>query len=69
LSRGERIEALWRYVPAQFPKEATAFLSLLTGRSKLLYERLDEIGTNVAVIYPTAGLGLPRIKDDKITQL
>ena len=31
---------------------------------KLLYERLDEIGTDFGVIYPTAGLGLPRIKDD-----
>ena len=30
---------------------------------KLLYERLDEIGTDFAVIYPTAGLGL-LIKDD-----
>jgi hypothetical protein len=32
---------------------------------RLLYERLDEIGTDFAVIYPTAGLGLPRIKDDE----
>ena len=32
---------------------------------KLLYERLDEIGADLAVIYPTAGLGLPRIKDDR----
>jgi len=31
---------------------------------KLLYERLDEIGSDFAVIYPTAGLGLPRIQDD-----
>jgi predicted TIM-barrel fold metal-dependent hydrolase len=31
---------------------------------KLLYQRLDEIGTDFAVIYPTAGLRLPRIKDD-----
>ena len=31
---------------------------------KLLYERLDEIGTDFAVVYPTAGLRLPRIKDD-----
>ena len=32
---------------------------------KLLYERLDEIGTDFAVIYPTAGpVRLPRIKDD-----
>ena len=32
---------------------------------KLLYERLDEIGTDFAIIYPTAGLRLPRIKDDE----
>ena len=31
---------------------------------RLLYERLDEIGSDFVVIYPTAGLGLPRIKDD-----
>ncbi len=30
----------------------------------LLYERLDEIGSDFAVIYPTAGLRLPRIVDD-----
>jgi predicted TIM-barrel fold metal-dependent hydrolase len=32
---------------------------------KMLYERLDEIGTDFAVIYPTAGLRLPRIKDEE----
>ena len=32
---------------------------------RMLYERLDEIGTDFAVIYPTAGLRLPRIKDDE----
>jgi predicted TIM-barrel fold metal-dependent hydrolase len=32
---------------------------------KMLYERLDEIGIDFAVIYPTAGLRLPRIKDDE----
>jgi hypothetical protein len=31
---------------------------------KLLCERLDEIGSDFALIYPTAGLGLPRIQDD-----
>jgi predicted TIM-barrel fold metal-dependent hydrolase len=31
----------------------------------LLYERLDEIGSDFAIIYPTAGLRLPRIKDDE----
>jgi predicted TIM-barrel fold metal-dependent hydrolase len=29
----------------------------------LLYERLDEIGSDFAIVYPTAGLRLPRIKD------
>jgi len=32
---------------------------------KMLYERLDEIGSDFAVIYPTSGLRLPRIKDDE----
>ncbi len=31
----------------------------------LLYERLDEFGTDFAIIYPTAGLRLPRISDDE----
>jgi predicted TIM-barrel fold metal-dependent hydrolase len=31
---------------------------------KMLYERLDEIGLDFAIVYPTAGLRLPRIKDD-----
>ena len=31
----------------------------------LLYERLDEIGSDFAIIYPTAGLRLPRIVDDE----
>src|SRR5580698_4597741 len=30
---------------------------------KMLYERLDEIGLDFAIVYPTAGLRLPRIKD------
>src|SRR6185369_12043666 len=31
---------------------------------RLLYERLPEFGTDFAIIYPTAGLRLPRIGDD-----
>jgi len=31
---------------------------------RLLYERLDEFGTDFAIIYPTAGLRVPRIGDD-----
>src|SRR5919109_4930876 len=32
---------------------------------RLLYERLPELGTDFAVIYPTAGLRMPRISDDE----
>ena len=32
----------------------------------LLYDRLDEIGSDFAIVYPTAGLRLPRIKDDEV---
>src|SRR5947199_4418220 len=31
---------------------------------RLLYERLDEFGCDFAIIYPTAGLRVPRIGDD-----
>src|SRR3954468_11715398 len=31
---------------------------------KMLYQRLDEIGLDFAIVYPTAGLRRPRIKDD-----
>jgi predicted TIM-barrel fold metal-dependent hydrolase len=32
---------------------------------KMLYDRLDEIGSDFAIVYPTAGLRLPRIVDDE----
>ena len=31
---------------------------------RLLYERLPEFGTDFAIVYPTAGLRMPRIADD-----
>src|SRR5918912_2484199 len=31
---------------------------------KLLYDRLDELGLDFVVVYPTAGLRFPRIQDD-----
>jgi predicted TIM-barrel fold metal-dependent hydrolase len=31
---------------------------------RLLYDRLDELGLDFVVVYPTAGLRLPRIEDD-----
>ena len=32
---------------------------------RLLYDRLDEFGADFSIVYPTAGLRLPRIKDDE----
>jgi predicted TIM-barrel fold metal-dependent hydrolase len=32
---------------------------------RMLYDRLDELGLDFAVIYPTAGLGIARIDDDE----
>ncbi len=32
---------------------------------RMLYDRLDEFGSDFAIIYPTAGLRLPRIADDE----
>ena len=32
---------------------------------KLLYERLDELGLDFCILYPTAGLGLPRLTDPR----
>jgi predicted TIM-barrel fold metal-dependent hydrolase len=31
---------------------------------RLLYDRLDELGLDFVIVYPTAGLRLPRIQDD-----
>src|SRR5437899_6813319 len=33
---------------------------------RLLHERLDETGIDFAVLYPTAGLGAPHIKNDEL---
>jgi len=33
---------------------------------KLLYERLDEIGLDVTILYPSLGLGAPHIDDDEV---
>lgn len=33
---------------------------------KLLYERLDEIGLDFTVVYPTVGLGMPHVEDEEM---
>jgi len=51
--------------PAFWSRQAENTLDRATAMMpRLLYERLEEFGTDFAVIYPTAGLRLPRIGDD-----
>ena len=57
--RGVGMEGFWNRQATNTLDRATAMMP------KMLYERLDEIGSDFAVIYPTAGLRLPRIKDDE----
>src|SRR5678815_3496834 len=51
--------------PAFWSRQAENTLDRATAMMpKLLYERLDELGSDFAIIYPTAGLRVPRISDD-----
>ena len=51
--------------PAFWSRQASNTLDRATAMMpRLLYERLPEIGSDFAIIYPTAGLRVPRIADD-----
>jgi predicted TIM-barrel fold metal-dependent hydrolase len=52
-------EAFWGAPTRNTRDRATAMMP------KLLYGRLDEIGIDFAVMYPTGGLGIPRVHDDE----
>jgi predicted TIM-barrel fold metal-dependent hydrolase len=56
--RGIGMEGYWGRQSTNTRDRATAMMP------RLLYDRLDEIGLDFAVIYPTAGLSIPRIADD-----
>jgi predicted TIM-barrel fold metal-dependent hydrolase len=56
--RGLGMEGFWGRQSTNTRDRATAMMP------RLLYDRLDEIGLDYAVIYPTAGLSIPRIADD-----
>jgi predicted TIM-barrel fold metal-dependent hydrolase len=51
-------QAFWARQAENTLDRATAMMP------RLLYERLDELGLDFVVVYPTAGLRLPRIRDD-----
>src|SRR6266849_4144586 len=57
--RGVAMEGYWTRQSTNTRDRATAMMP------RMLYDRLDEIGIDFGVIYPTAGLGIPRIADDE----
>src|SRR6185312_1825421 len=57
--RGVAMEGYWTRQSTNTLDRATAMMP------RLLYERLNELGIDFGIVYPTAGLGIPRIQDDE----
>ncbi|MBV8193703.1 MAG: amidohydrolase family protein, partial [Alphaproteobacteria bacterium] len=55
--RGVAMEGYWTRQSTNTIDRATAMLP------RMLYDRLDELGIDFGIIYPTAGLSVPRIPD------
>src|SRR5215471_3759832 len=56
--RGVAMEGFWGRQSTNTRDRATAMMP------RMLYERLGELGIDFGIVYPTAGLGIPRIADD-----
>src|SRR5882762_11123191 len=56
--RGMAMEGYWSRQSTNTRDRATAMMP------RMLYDRLDELGIDFGIVYPTAGLGIPRIADD-----
>jgi predicted TIM-barrel fold metal-dependent hydrolase len=56
--RGVAMEGYWTRQSTNTRDRATAMMP------RMLYDRLDELGIDFGIIYPTAGLSVPRIQDD-----
>jgi predicted TIM-barrel fold metal-dependent hydrolase len=57
--RGIAMEGYWSRQSTNTRDRATAMMP------RMLYDRLDELGIDFGIIYPTAGLSIPRIVDDE----
>src|SRR5690349_23432349 len=57
--RGTAMEGYWGRQSTNTRDRATAMMP------RMLYDRLDELGIDFGIVYPTAGLGIPRIADDE----
>ena len=55
---GTAMEGYWGRQSTNTRDRATAMMP------KMLYDRLDELGIDFGIVYPTAGLGIPRIPDE-----
>src|SRR2546428_8580300 len=56
--RGVAMEGFWGRQATNTRDRATAMMP------RMLYDRADELGSDFGIVYPTAGLGIPRIADD-----
>jgi predicted TIM-barrel fold metal-dependent hydrolase len=57
--RGIAMEGYWGRQSTNTRDRATAMMP------RMLYDRLDELGIDFGIVYPTAGLSIPRIADDE----
>lgn len=57
--RGIAMEGYWTRQTTNTRDRATAMMP------RMLYDRLDEFGLDFGIVYPTAGLSIPRIADDE----
>jgi len=56
--RGIAMEGQWGRQALNTRDRATAMMP------RMFYERMEELGIDFGIVYPTAGLGIPRIADD-----
>jgi len=56
--KGVAMEGFWGRQSTNTRDRATAMMP------RMLYDRLGELGIDFGIVYPTAGLGIPRIADD-----
>jgi predicted TIM-barrel fold metal-dependent hydrolase len=57
--RGIAMEGYWGRQSTNTRDRATAMMP------RMLYDRLDELGIDFGIVFPTAGLGIPRLPDDE----
>src|ERR1700719_5242196 len=57
--RGVGMQGYWGRQSTNTRDRATAMMP------RMLYDRLDELGIDFGIVYPTAGLGIARIEDDE----